>query len=145
MNHAITIRLVIAATITASATLIATSPVNCYDAISTGPCYSGGTWVQTITCRVDCILCPWTARDNQICLRTITRTNQIFASTQHNWGCTNGTSYLECRTERFDGCQYEREKLVCPTWPTTQCLPTLTREVVTGPRIGVVTPQMCPG
>lgn len=144
MYKATVIKLTIATIVTASVTLIATNPLDCYDAIPTGLCYSGGTWVQTITCQVNCISCPWTARDNQICLRTTTRTNQIFASTQHNWSCTNGSSYLICKTTSFNGCQYEREKLVCPAWPTTQCLPTLTREWVTGPRIGVETPQLCP-
>lgn len=143
MNKASVIKLAIAATVAASASLIAVT-TNCYDAVPTGPCYPGGTWVQTITCRVNCLLCPWTARDNQVCLRTTTRTNQIFASTQQNWDCKKGSTYSECWTTEFNGCQYEREKLVCPTWPTTQCEPTLTREWVTGPRIGVVTPQMCP-
>lgn len=131
------------AVIVGSATLVATNLV-CYDAVPDGRCYSGGTWVQTITCRVNCVLCPWTARDNQVCLRTTTRTNMIYASTQSNWKCVEGTSYQECYTVIFDGCQYEREVLVCPDWPTTQCLPTLTRQWVTGPRTGVVTPTVCP-
>lgn len=138
-------RLILAAITGLTVALIAVaSNVQCYDAITTGPCQSAGSWVQTITCQVNCSICPYTARDNQICLRTVTRTNQIFASTQSNWGCTNGSAYLECTTTVFNGCQYEREVLVCHQWPTTECLPMLTREWVTGSRTGVITPQVCP-
>lgn len=145
-NKITTNRLVIAAMAATALTLIATtSNPTCYDAVPTGPCQQAGTWVQSITCRVNCSICPYTARDNQICLRTITRTNQIFASTQHNWGCTNGTTYVDCTTTTFNGCQYEREVMVCETWPTTACLPKLTREwAPPGPRTGVTTPQVCP-
>lgn len=142
MKRTFAIKLAITVMVAATLAVTATN-LTCFDAIPTGPCQTAGTWVQTITCQVNCILCPYTARINQICLRTVTRTNRIFASSQYNFTCITGSAYQICETDTFPGCQYEREVLVCEIWPTTKCRPRLIREWVTGPRTGVITPQIC--
>lgn len=117
----------------------------CYDKVNTGPCQTSGSYVQTITCQVNCVTCNWTARDNNICLATFTRTNLIYASLQNNLGCTNGTTYLTCSTYTLsDRCLYSQDVLVCPDWLAGECLATVTNVGMTGPLVGIITPQMCP-
>jgi hypothetical protein len=98
----------------------------CVDPVDQGVCHTATATTNSVTCQVNC-LCPYNATINQACYNTWKVVIHTTDSTTSNWGCTNGTTYLNCNPYNANNCYWSKEQAVCPsTSPGQGCIPTLT-------------------